>query len=81
MKQIPLPISEVLPGVCAVAYDKEGEEYDACYTWETAQSLAREGYRIVAVANDGSMEKDEIQRICNYENAIAVDCFGESYMK
>lgn len=81
MKQLPLPISEVLPGVVAVAYDKNGDEYDACYTWQTAQTIAAEGYRVVAVANDGAMEKEEIQRICNYELTIGIDCFGEDHLK
>lgn len=78
--QLPLPL-QVLPGVCAIAYDKEGEEYDACYHWEAAQTIAREGYRVVAVANDGAKEKEEIQRICDYELTIALDCFGKDYQK
>ena len=70
-----------LEGVCAVAYDKDGEVYDSCYTWETAQTLANEGYKVVAVRNDGNMEKSEIQRICDYEYNIAIDCFGEDHQK
>lgn len=66
---------------CAIAYTKDGEYYDACGTWETAQTMANEGYRIVAIANDGAMEKDEIQRICNYEFEAAMDCFGEDHAK
>ena len=43
--------------------------------------MANDGYKIVAGANDGSMEKEEIQRICDYENQIAFDCFGEEHKK
>lgn len=68
-------------GMVAAAYDKEGELYDGIYNWETAQTIAREGYRVVAIANDGHMEKEEIQRICNYELSIALDCFGPEFQK
>lgn len=81
MVQLSLPISETLDGICAVAYDKNDDEHDACYTWETAQTIAREGYRVVAVADDGSMSKENIQKICDYELRIAIDCFGEDYRK
>lgn len=75
---------ELAAGFVAVAYegDAEGPDYyDGCYNWETAQTMANEGYRIVAIANDGAMEKDEIQRMCNYELAAAIDCFGEDHRK
>ena len=78
--QLPLPL-QVLRGVCAIAYDKEGEEYDRCYSWETAQTMANEGYRIIAVANDGHTSKEEIQAIVDYELKIALDCFGEGHQK
>lgn len=81
MKQLALPISETLQGVCAVAYDKNDDEYDVCYTWEAAQTIAREGYRIVAVSNDGFMSKEKIQSLCDYELEIALDCFGKEYQK
>ena len=68
-------------GVCAIAWDKNNEIYDYPETWETAQTMANEGYRIHAIANDGAMEKDEIQRICNYELENAIDCFGEGHRK
>ena len=68
-------------GIVAVAFDKEGEYYDGCYNWESAQNLANSGYRLIAIANDGNMEKEEIQRICNYELACAIDCFGQDHLK
>ena len=68
-------------GHVALAYDKEANFYDATYNWETAQTLSNEGYRLIAIANDGNMEKEEIQRICNYELAAAIDCFGQDHLK
>lgn len=68
-------------GVVAIAFDKDGEIYDCCHNWESAQTVANEGYRMLAIANDGAMEKAEIQRICNYELTVALDCFGEDYQK
>ena len=68
-------------GIVAIAFDKDGDIYDGCFNWEAAQTIANEGYRIVAIANDGAMEMSEIQRICNYELTIALDCFGEDYQR
>jgi hypothetical protein len=68
-------------GIVAIAWDKNNEPYDYPYNWETAQTMAREGYRIKAIANDGNMEMSEIQRICDYELSIAIDCFGEEHLK
>lgn len=81
MDQLSLPISEVMEDVCAVAYDKGDKEYDSCYSWEAAQTLAQEGYRVVAVAGDGHLSKENIQSMCDYELKIAIDCFGEDYRK
>lgn len=71
----------VSQGIVALAYTKDGEVDDACFNWETAQTMANEGYRILAIANDGSMEMSEIQRICDYELIVALDCFGEDHHK
>jgi len=68
-------------GHVALAYDKDANFYDACYNWESAKTLANEGYRVIAIANDGNMEKEEIQRICDYELAAAIDCFGQDHLK
>lgn len=72
---------DYLEGICAVAFTKDGEEYDQCYTWETAQTMANEGYTVIAIRNDGHMDKREIQNICNYELEVALDCFGEDHLK
>ena len=53
---------DILEGICAIAFTHDGEEYDSCYNWETAQTMSNGGYYVVAVANDGNMEKDEIQK-------------------
>ena len=70
-------------GLVAIAWTKEdgAEPYDYCYSWETAQTMANEGYKIQAIANDGAMEMEEIQRICDYELNVAIDCFGEDHRK
>jgi hypothetical protein len=68
-------------GFIAIVWDKNNEVEDYCYTWETAQQFANDGYRIKAIANDGTMEMNEIQRICDYELSAAIDCFGEDHRK
>ncbi|AKU45353.1 hypothetical protein MADRUGA_63 [Mycobacterium phage Madruga] len=68
-------------GYCAVAYTKDGEFYDACGNVETVRTMANEGYRIVAIANDGVVNVEEIQAIADYELAAAIDCFGEDHRK
>ena len=67
--------------VCAIAYDKNGNKHDEIYTWETAQTMANEGYRIVAVADDGFMSMPEIQLLCDGEFEASIDCFGEDHAK
>jgi hypothetical protein len=82
LKPIQLPlVLHVLPGVCAIAYNKAGYEHDRCYSWETAQTMANEGYRLLAVADDGYMKMDDIQAMVDYELKIALDCFGEDHQK
>lgn len=73
-------------GFVAIAWEhdeetKEKIPYDYCYNWETAQTMANEGYKVQAIANDGAMEMEEIQRICDYELSAAIDCFGEDHRK
>lgn len=51
--------------------------YDIALNWETAQSMALEGYTIRAIADDGHMSRDEIQRLCDSETARYRDCFGK----
>lgn len=60
-----------------VAHIFEGDAlYDRAYTWETGQCLARQGYRVEAVADDGSMDVERAQRLYDYELACYLDCFG-----
>lgn len=85
LKEIVIPVTDqiwwIKNGGVALAYDKDAKFYDAAYTWEAAQTLSNEGYRVIAIANDGNMEKEEIQRICNYELSVAIDCFGQDHLK
>jgi hypothetical protein len=64
------------PNSVAIAYDDDGTIYDEAYTWETGQTLANEGYRVVAIAGDGHLSMAECQAIYDYERRIAADCFG-----
>ena len=68
-------------GTVAVAYYKDGTVYDFALNWETAQCLANEGYRLEAVSDDGAMSQEEIQQLCDYEQRIAINCFGEGHRK
>lgn len=68
-------------GTVAVAYHKDGSVYDFALNWETAQCLANEGYRLEAVADDGHMTREEIQKLCDWEQNSAIDCFGEGHRK
>lgn len=60
----------------AIVLNDAGDPYDVCFNWETAQAMAGE-YTVIALADDGHMSVDEIQRICDYERRIYIDCFGE----
>lgn len=50
--------------------------HDIALTWETAQTLALEGYSIRAIADDGHMSREDIQKLCDAESARRADCFG-----
>jgi len=60
----------------ADVFDDDGLLHDRCYTWESGQSYANQGYRVVATADDGLTTKDRAQRLYDYEREIAADCFG-----
>jgi len=68
--------------VVAIVYDENGQEYDQCYTWETAQTYSQaEGKRVKAINDDGHMTKEDIQRLCDYELRLYEDCWGGSHDK
>ena len=54
---------------------------DRCYTWETGQVYANEGYRVVAVADDRHVTKAEAQALYDNERRNAIDCFGKEWAK
>lgn len=73
---------DVPPGFgVAVALNKDGSVYDYIGTWETAQTLANEGYRIDVLTGDGHLTRDELQAMVDRELADAVDCFGPERQK
>jgi len=69
------------PPIVAEVFDKAGATVDTCYTWEAGQTYANEGYRVVALADDGFMDRERAQRLYDTELAAAVDCFGEGWVK
>lgn len=75
--QLPIPPYD---HCVAIAYDGD-EVYDYLNSWETCQSMAMEGYRIIAIKDDGPMTKEAIQKMCDYERNAVADCFGEGYLK
>ncbi|KMV17566.1 hypothetical protein ACT17_14815 [Mycolicibacterium conceptionense] len=65
----------------ATAYTADGAVYDYVGGWETAISMANEGYRIVVHEGDAHLSKDQLQQAVNDELAGAIDCFGEGHRK
>lgn len=65
----------------AVALTKSGSVYDYIGNWETAQTLANEGYRIDVLTGDGHLTREELQAMVDRELADAVDCFGPDRQK
>jgi len=79
MSQYPNDIHPDYP--VATAYTKDNTAFDYIGNWQTAQQMANDGYRIVVHQGDGSISKDELQRLVDTELANAVDCFGPGYQK
>jgi hypothetical protein len=70
-------MTSVEPPTVAVVLDEAGRYVDRCFAWETGQSMAlNEGARVVAVADDGHMGKDDAQRLYDAERERHLDCFG-----
>lgn len=67
----------------AIAWTHEdgADPYDYPQNWETAQTMANEGYKIQVIDGDGHLTKEEIQQMCDTELANAIDCFGEGHRK
>ena len=65
----------------AVAFEKSGEVYDHLYTWETGQTYANDGYRVLALTGDGHLSREEAQGMYDRELAAALDCFGPEHAK
>ncbi len=66
-----------MPVHVAAVLNDDGTVYDFTYNWETAQNMALQGYRILALTDDGHMSKDDIQRLCDAELDRHNDCFGK----
>lgn len=69
------------PRTVALVYDKAGNPIDECWSWETGQVMANDGYTVIAIADDGHMNIADAQSLYRYELRIAIDCFGEGHRK
>lgn len=79
MSEYPNDINPEYP--VATAYTADGAVYDYIGNWETAQTMANEGYRITVHSGDGHLDKGELQALVDRELAAAIDCFGETHRK
>lgn len=61
--------------VVAVVY-RNNEIYDVTFNWESAQSYAANGDKVVAIWGDGHLTKEECQKMYDYEKECYEDCFG-----
>lgn len=64
-----------------MALTKNGAVYDYIGNWETAQTLANEGYRIDVLTGDGHFSREELQAMVDRELDAVLDCFGPDYQK
>ena len=63
--------------VVAIVYDESDHEIDRCYTWESGQNYAlSQGFRVIAVADDGSTTIESAQQLYDAERARHLDCYG-----
>ncbi len=66
---------DALPFV-AVILESDGTIYDHAWSWETGENYASEGYRVVALTDDGHLTRGEAQAMYDRRLADFVDCFG-----
>ena len=62
--------------IVAVVIQDNGEVYDVTFNWETAESMATDGYRVLALTGDGLYKRNELQRVCDSRRAEYRDCYG-----
>lgn len=63
--------------VVAIVLDEDGNADDYCFNWQSAQNYAlNEGRQIVAINDDCTMTKAEIQSLCDAERDRYRDCYG-----
>lgn len=68
------------PKTVAIAYDKDGNEYDRLYCWETGQSMANQGYVVKAIADESEYwTKERQQDLYDHELRLFRDCFGRDH--
>lgn len=63
--------------VVAVVLNDDDSIYDHTFNWESGQNYAlSQGYRVVAIADDGHMTKDNAQALYDAERDRYRDCYG-----
>lgn len=70
--------------IVAEVLNADGSIYDRAFNWQTAQSMALEGYKVRVIADDEwtiggktySMSCADIQALCDAERERFRDCFG-----
>jgi hypothetical protein len=65
----------------ATAYDREGAVHDYIGNYDTAITLANEGYRVVVHQGDEARSVEQYQESVDRELANAIDCFGDAHRK
>lgn len=65
------------PGAVAEILDDDGTVIDVALSWQTARNYAlHEGRRVRVLADDGTMTRDRLQRLCDMDRALYRDCYG-----
>lgn len=78
MELLPALAYPVGPAIVAEVYADDSQvPYDLCYNWESGQTYAQDGYRVVSVADDGYMSREHAQRLYDYELKCWDDCWTE----
>lgn len=62
--------------IVSVVVQDNGEVYDVTFNWETAESMATDGYRVLALTGDGMYKRNELQHMCDSRRAEYRDCYG-----
>lgn len=62
--------------VIAIALPTQDQEMDCIFAWETAESMANQGHKIIVLEPDGWLTRRDLQTMCDRSKAAYEDCFG-----